>query len=94
MVNGDPRHSDHWPMIIHTHYNEDIPQRTSARGFRFEAVWVEEDQCREIIKEVWGSSCGGADGGKVADGLKEVAASLSNWSSNVLGDLVKSMKRL
>lgn len=37
----------------------------------------------------------GVDGGmKVADALKSVATSLSNWSTNVLGDLEKSMKRL
>lgn len=37
----------------------------------------------------------GVDGGmKVTDALKSVATSLSNWSTNVLGDLEKSMKRL
>lgn len=94
VVNGDSRHSDHRPVIIHTHSEADIPQRLSGRSFRFEAAWVEDERCKEIIKEAWNSNCRGVAGVKVADGLKAVAANLSNLSSNVLGELEKSMKKL
>lgn len=95
VINGDPRHSDHRPVIIHTTVEDDPQQHGGAGGgFRFEAAWVDEERCREIIKEAWAASPGGAGGVRVAEALKSVAGSLSSWSTNVLGDMEKTVKRL
>jgi hypothetical protein len=41
VTNGDPRHSDHRPIIIKTHGAESVKRRGPARGMppRFEAQW-------------------------------------------------------
>lgn len=59
VINGDPRHSDHRPVIIHTCVDEEEqPLGRVQRSFRFEVAWLEEERCREIVKEVWKDSVG------------------------------------
>jgi hypothetical protein len=87
--NGDPYHSDHRPVVVVT---ESIPRSVGERrGFKFEASWIQEEGCRKVIEEAWGKS---SDvGGCLKENLRGVAASLSEWSINVLGDLEKRLKK-
>lgn len=87
--NGDPYHSDHRPVVIQT---ESIPRsRSRSSGFKFEANWIQEEGCRQVIEEAWGTSVDG--GGCLKENLKGVAASLKDWSVNVLGDLGKRLRK-
>ena len=62
-------------------------QGGAAKAFKFEAVWLQEETCRQVVEGAWG------DGGDMGSGLEEelrgVATSLEDWSTNVLGDLEK-----
>jgi exonuclease III len=53
VINGDPRHSDHRPLI--TELNEQscfLENRGSGeKCFRFEASWLQEEGCEHIIEE-------------------------------------------
>lgn len=89
--NGDPYHSDHRPVIITTDRKEQGDRREGPKLFRFEASWLEEEHCREVVQEAWERTRSG-EIGKVADVLQGVASSLQNWSTNVLGDLEKRLK--
>jgi hypothetical protein len=41
VTNGDPKHSDHRPMIVETNWGETYPSsRSDSPPFRFEAGWV------------------------------------------------------
>lgn len=64
------------------------------RSFRFEAAWLEEDRCKEIVKEAWKDSLGDDGSGRVMEALSRVVGDLSSWSSNVLGDLEKTAKKI
>ena len=83
VVNGDPRHSDHRLVIIST-------ERRAERGvqgskpFFFEASWLEEEKCAEVVMEGWEQ---GMDEGPspVEQLVGRVASNLSCWSPNVLG---------
>jgi len=91
VLNGDPRHSDHRPVIISMEREATGPVRGS-KAFFFEAVWLEE-QCAEVVKEAWDQ--GVAEGLTRVDQLVgRVAGSLSCWSSNVLGGWEKRRKKL
>lgn len=72
-------------MIINTEYHR---PRRRANGednfFRFEASWLKED-CAKVVEEAWEGS--GSE--NLSSKLKGVAASLGDWSLNVLGDLRK-----
>ena len=92
VINGDPRHSDHRPIIVIM--NEDERERCTDgdKAFRFEASWVQEEHCKMIIQNAWHLTLD-ARGGKVVDAIREVGEELWDWSRNVLGDLEKRIKR-
>jgi hypothetical protein len=51
VINGDPRHSDHRPIIIHVERGHTPTQRKTVNGpFRFEAKWLEEENCEEVVR--------------------------------------------
>lgn len=88
--NGDPCHSNHRPVVNDTEYHR--PRRRANREdnhFRFEASWLEEEDCARVVEEAWEGSVGESLSSK----LKGVAAGLGNWSLNVLGDLRKHVKK-
>jgi exonuclease III len=94
VVNGDPRHSDHRPVIVETHGTARC-RRGPARGnnSKFEARWLKEDECESIVKNAWGREVQ-AKGEGVKGGIKGVLGDLMEWSRNVLGDLEKRISRL
>jgi hypothetical protein len=92
VVNGDPKHSDHRHVIVDTGPEE---RRVHGGGaeFRFEAAWVEEEDCRVVVKEAWQKASAG-NTVPIHDVLGAVAGDLSAWGSNVLGTLEKRIKEL
>jgi hypothetical protein len=51
VTKGDPKHSDHRPVIVETELGEPHPYgRGASPPFHFEAGWVQEEQCGEITK--------------------------------------------
>ena len=91
--NGDPHHSDHRPIIVTIDKEEPSNGPRSARAFRFEVGWVQEENYGVIVENAWKLTME-ARGGMVMDAVLEVAAELCDWSSNFLGDLEKHIKRL
>jgi hypothetical protein len=61
--------------------------------FRFEAKWIQEEGCEEIVKEAWDNS-GAAMEGNLMNGLNKIAVKLKEWDSNVLGDIHKRIKEM
>ena len=55
VVNGDPRHSNHHPLVIDT--GEVVRQQVDKGGdIWFKATWVEEEACRTVVKDAWDKS--------------------------------------
>jgi hypothetical protein len=91
--NGDPRHSDHRPIIVTMEDDVVDRQESSEPAFRFEASWVHEENCDTIVQNAWNLSMA-ARSGTVAAALHDVAADLWDWSRNILGDIEKRIKQL
>jgi len=90
IINGEPRHSDHRPVIVDT----DPPRNRGGRqspAFRFEACWVEEEDCAAIVENAWRTVV--AQWENVGAAIKNVAKELGDWGRNVLGTLEKSIKK-
>jgi hypothetical protein len=60
---------------------------------RFEARWVEEEGCEELVKNAWELNTRVLQD-DVVGGLKGVMKDLVDWSQNVLGDLDKRISKL
>ncbi|OEL18601.1 hypothetical protein BAE44_0020380 [Dichanthelium oligosanthes] len=92
VINGEPRHSDHRPIIVVLNEEEGAIGSQAAPAFRFEAGWAKEEECATIVENAWKLTVG-PRAGSVEDAVREVAAELLDWSRNVLGDLEKRIKR-
>uniref|UniRef100_A0A8R7TP82 Endonuclease/exonuclease/phosphatase domain-containing protein n=1 Tax=Triticum urartu TaxID=4572 RepID=A0A8R7TP82_TRIUA len=94
VVNGDPRHSDHRPVTIHIKGVVGAQKfRRRAHNFRFEARWLQEEDCEAIVNNAWAKAK--RRGETTIQGmLSMVAGDLKNWDANVLGDLQKRIKDL
>jgi hypothetical protein len=92
IINGDPRHSDHRPIIAEL--NMEAAPRTdypSTSTFWFEAAWLQEEDCAQIVKEAWNSAFD-FEGARVSDALAKVGRNLWQWDKEVLGALKKRIK--
>jgi exonuclease III len=94
VVNGDPRHSDHRPIIINTHGVEKA-RRSPARGMvpRFEAKWLAEEEYATIVENAWDMEVYGHQKG-VMGAVKGILGELVDWNRNKLGDLEKRISKI
>ncbi|KAE8786302.1 Elongation factor 1-alpha [Hordeum vulgare] len=88
--NGDPRHSDHRPIIVYME-GADRGWRRSDHNFRFEARWLQEDGCEEVIKKAWDRGFHEERRG-VAGAPESVAGDMTKWSREVVGELEGRIK--
>ena len=50
VINGEERLSDHRPVIVDTNPPRSDGGRRGPPAFRFEASWVEEEECATIVE--------------------------------------------
>lgn len=91
VINGEPRHSDHRPIIVCTE-GYDRGWSKGDTGFHFEAKWLREEGCREVIQGAWEESRNMGEGG-VAQNLRSVAGRLTIWNKEVVGELDSRLKQ-
>ena len=77
IINGDPRHSDH--MSVLAELNEQslmVGDLGGVRTFRFEAAWLQEDDCVKVVEEAWNSACenGSCSVGEAIMGVGQTSA--------------------
>jgi hypothetical protein len=97
VVNGDHRHSDHRPVILSFGEAASGERDENRHGggrpnFKFEAMWLEEENSDEVVKEAWKEAMNGG-GLPTMEGLRRVANKLQWWNTNVLGNLEKRVKQ-
>ena len=68
------------------------PQRGN-NGFRFEAKWLQEEGCEEIVRNAWSNASFRGEN-DLSQILRRIAGDLKNWDTNVLGDLEKRIKTI
>jgi hypothetical protein len=77
-------------VIVDTNPSRCNGSRRGPQPFRFEASWVEEEQCATIVENAWKTSME-ALGDNLGGAIQNVARELGDWGRNVLGDLEKSI---
>ena len=85
------QNSDHCPLLL------SIPEVVSVskrkKIFRFEAMWIKDDQCKEVIEQDWGEEVAfGSSMFQVMEKLKGCRASLVAWSRERFVSLAASIK--
>jgi hypothetical protein len=94
VTNGDPRHSDHRPVIVDVGDRDFRRSGSSMKVLKkFEARWLEEEECSKIVEQAWkvamekGKTC-------VMDLQGEVLEELWVWDKDVLGELERRIKKV
>lgn len=92
VVNGDPRHSDHRPIIIDVGNKENNEWNGPMQVFpKFEARWLQEE-CEARVIDAWGRAL--EEGvNSMVEMQKKVLGDLWEWGRNVLGELERRIKR-
>jgi hypothetical protein len=94
VVNGNPEHSDHRPIMVET--GEVARSRWCGSGEvnkRFEARWLLEEDCDTIVTNAW--NLAKQRGHKqVSELITSVSKELHTWSKDILGDLQKRIDKL
>ncbi|KAH7851099.1 hypothetical protein Vadar_007269 [Vaccinium darrowii] len=75
--------SDHNPLILNTQ----APLNIVGKSFKFESLWTTEDECREIIQEVWGNNGVGSCMVNFCKKLRGCKVKLKEWHRAKFGDL-------
>ena len=92
VVNGDPRHSDHRPIIV------DLGDNNSGRKYnsgdvsrKFEARWLEEEECSAGVEEAWCQVLGEGEA-DMMEFQRKLLSELWSWDKEVLGELERRIK--
>lgn len=92
VINGDPRHSDHRPIIV------DVGDRELRRWGKprevlrkFEAWWLEEEECATKVEETWSAALMEGEA-RMMELQGWVLRELWEWDRTVLGVLEKMVK--
>lgn len=73
-------HSDHCPIFIDWNYAT-IPNRSRRNTFRFEAMWLQDESCKEVIKDAW-----------IANQISPSPAAFK-WKMTRIGCILKSWEK-
>jgi hypothetical protein len=91
--NGDPRHSDHRLVIVSPEDERTDHGNQGCSCFRFEADWLQEENCETIVEKARRLSMN-VRSGSVAAAVYDVSADLWDWSKIILGDLENRIKHV
>ena len=93
IINGDPRHSDHRPVIaVLNEQSHIVREREEGASFRFEAAWLQEEDCAQVVEDAWNDAFADA-GATVGDAIRRVGKKLWEWDKEVLGELKHRIKK-
>ena len=92
MINAEPRHSDHRPIIVEPGAEEKAHWREPLEIMKkFETRWLEEEDCITRVEEAWNNVCS-EERVSLMEIQSRVLEELWQWDREVLGALEKRIK--
>lgn len=82
--------SDHCPILLSTVVNFAVRRRPK----RFEAMWITDPGCHDIVKNAWNVNENGSLAFVVAKKIKNTMNSLIRWSNDSFGNIPNRIKCL
>ena len=84
---------DHHPILLALDSNGEH-QRWRQKPFRFEAMWLTDLGCRDIVTRAWECLAKGTPMFIAAKKLKKCKKMLKDWSRDHFGNVQRSIKKL
>ena len=79
--------SDHAPILLSADVQP--PRRKRKKLFYFEALWLSNSKCYEVVQQAWASGAGLSIGARMA----ACADKVGSWAATMFGDVKKRVKR-
>uniref|UniRef100_A0A803NU77 Reverse transcriptase domain-containing protein n=1 Tax=Cannabis sativa TaxID=3483 RepID=A0A803NU77_CANSA len=83
--------SDHRAILVTISTPVDAPVQKFKSRFRFEKLWLQEEQCLEIITQQWQPAATDPTS-RVLNNISNCATQLQQWHRSRFGDLPKKIK--
>ncbi|XP_042944747.1 uncharacterized protein LOC122278633 [Carya illinoinensis] len=90
VIHGIVAYSDHVPIILKL--TERVQRQVGRRLFRFEAMWVEAPDCKQIVQRAWRGVNGRRDLGTVLKKIQCCGEKLTVWNKASFGHVQRSLK--
>lgn len=75
--------SDHMPILLDTC----LKVSCGPRPFRFEAMWLNDDSCFDVVHNAWNLTVSGSLSFQICYKIKFVKKALTEWNNSHLGNL-------
>jgi len=85
--------SDHRPILLYLDGNGE-QQKWSRKPFWFEAMWISDPECKEVITRAWDCAPNGTPMFVAATKLKRCKKRLKFWSRDHFGNVKKHIKQV
>lgn len=87
--------SDHLPIILQIGMDNRFQGRITS-GFKFEEVWLLDEDCENVVEDAWGQilGCGGSPMASINTQIKHCGADLHAWGLTGTNPQVAEIKRL
>ena len=82
--------SDH--CLLYLSLKNILPRKHVKKRFQFEAMWVREEGCKEVVEGAWDPYRGGL-GYSIMDRLKRCQVSLQSWNWSVFWNVNRVLKQ-
>lgn len=83
--------SDH--CLLDLSLRKSSPSKPTRRRFVFEAMWVKDERCREVIEAMWESYHVGTND-SIVDQILRCQSQLKWWNQRVFGNVNTRLKNL
>lgn len=84
--------SDHKPLLLRF-FDANAGLPNYYKSFKFEASWLADGECMDVVNEAWGMDVSGGMGIQTARlKLAQCQTQLTRWSSRKFGDAQKVLK--
>lgn len=84
--------SDHLPIVVYG--GGGVVKKRRKKVFRFEAMWLRDPGCEELVKKEWVCREGSNKGESVSNCIKGCSRSLVEWNRFSFGKVRKEIKEL
>lgn len=82
--------SDHNPLLLNTC----IDSCGGPRPFKFEAMWISDNSCYDVVQKGWNLFCKGSSHFQLNSRIKNVKKSLKDWNFSHFGHCQSTIKSL
>lgn len=94
VIHFDRRSSNHIPIGLHFEPTKDLDfQVKKARPFRFEAMWLEDENCTEVVRNAWENPSSANASKAIRGKLERCDVDLKDWDFAHFANVGRELKK-